>query len=187
MGKGDNDNSRGSWGASASGDGWGASARGDKSREGCCYSPLSRIRMADDSLKEIGDLEIGDEVKSLDPNGVLVNTEVKKIIRDKNFLYNIPYGHSKITEATIEHKFKTMHGAKRVNELCLDDFLCVLKPNGKVEWQSVDSITLSSPSLKPVVHIRTRGTSNILLEGEVVAYNYSHFRQFREWLNRQLG
>ena len=171
-------------------EGWGC----EPEREGGCYSPFSLIRMADYTTKQLHELKIGEKILSLGSDGRLIPAVVKDIPRSFGRLYTIPYGHAdstgaqKFIQATADHKFKTMRGGICVDKLLpFEDFLYTLQADKKFSWLSIGEIKLSSPKTRAVLNVRTYGTSNILLEGEVVAYNYSHFRQVREWLNRQLG
>jgi hypothetical protein len=150
------------------------------------YSPHTLILTANYKVKPADSLNISDVIRSINSKGVMVLTIIKNIVEGSDYLYSIDYGHDhRIIEATGNHKFKTMHGVKRVD--CLDienDFLSSLQENGKFCWVSINSIKLMSPLKMPIMNIYTLDTSSILLEGEIVSYNYSYFRYIRDLWNR---
>jgi hypothetical protein len=173
------------------------------------YAPHTLIRTTNHKLKSADSLCTDDIIESINSKGALVLTLIKNIVEGTDYLYSIDYGHDhKIIEVTGKHKFKTrceskrvhyldessenhkckiMYGAKRVD--CLDienDFLCTIQEDSSLCWVSINSITLKSPLKMPIVNIYTFDINCILLQGEVISYNYSSFRHLRELWNRDI-
>ena len=195
-----NDNSKGGgWGASASGRDssgreWSGSARRDRSG-GCCYAADTPVLMDDYSYQKIETLKEGDRIFSL-VKEELVPVFVKNVNRSYNILHDVKFGHkSTIIQATADHKFKTRRGGVRVDHLLENDFLYMLQPDilqpdilpieTTFAWVSIESVSLHSRYTRPVIEIRTHESGNCIVAG-VVGYNYSQFRQLREFLNRIL-
>ena len=101
-----------------------------------CFTPDTKILMADGTLKNISDVAVGDILKSYnEETGSLVTTEV---VKTYEFNQNHYYLVNKSIKITAKHTFLTDKGWKRVCDLKVGD---KIKSQGKfIEIGSIDLI-----------------------------------------------
>lgn len=88
----------------------------------CCFLGGTQITMADDSMKNIEDVKIGDMVRSFDEKtGELVNREVLALQNPiREGYYNLHFGDNQLIQVTSEHPFYAK------------------KQDGSVQWCSIE-------------------------------------------------
>jgi hypothetical protein len=183
-----NGNNRDRWGAFTSGDGWSTLAGGDRDRRGGCYVSSTPILMASGKEKIISEIQPGEWIACLDSEGHLSRAKVKDIIEGFDNIWNVNFGDNIFI--TKNHKVLTFTGVKRVDQLIAEvDKLRTVGTDGKLNWSVVNEVDVVSRYLYSVCNIRTYTTSSttatVIAKG-IVAYNYTYFRQLREFINRRL-
>lgn len=152
-----------------------------------CYAPSSTILMADNTKKALHSLSPDDKVLSLRSDGILIENRIKSVHWGEDYLYDVSFGHdNRIITITANQKLKTKRGITRTDHLEIDnDLIYSYQENGNFQWLSLSEKKPFSPKKESVICIRTYEFNNVIIN-DVVSYNYSHLRQIREWIDRNL-
>ncbi len=146
-----------------------------------CLAGDTQILLADGTTKKIQSLKVGDTVVSPRADGSLAPCSVKNIIIGRSTIIFISHGGGQALRTSASHKFMTDRGARRADEIRVGDLVGVLQSDNTFSWSAVNGKT-ESQEKRPVFNVRLNGSGTVLAGG-LVAYNYSHCRQGREFFN----
>tara|TARA_B100001250_G_scaffold412196_1_gene442780 strand:+ start:613 stop:2952 length:2340 start_codon:yes stop_codon:yes gene_type:complete len=125
---------------------------GNNAVRGKCFPPTTNVVMWDRTLKTIKDLEINDEVLSVDTDskdGLAVKGVVTAVhdngVKD---IYSIETTSERVVHATENHKFMLLYrGWTEIKDMNtqekkenLADFVSIIHPDGKAYWSRVKTI-----------------------------------------------
>lgn len=152
----------------------GGSRSRSRSRSNGCISADVRV-LTPNGYRAIASITIGDSILSLgDKDSVLVPREVRAVIScAPQVVYKVSTTSGSF-KATRGHSFLTRRGWVRTRALRADDVLLGEKGAG----YRVIFVQLS-PTLESVYNLRTEREHNFIVEGGVVAHNFSFLRRLR--------
>jgi len=133
--------------------------------------------------RELGDIEPGDTVFSVDSAGQIVRATVthKKSYAPSSITRIVLTGEVCDLRTTAHHSFMTDAGWRRAGQLEPGDTLIQVDACGASRLQRIQSIALEDP--EPVFNLHTTGPHNFIVEG-VLAHNFTELRWLRSWACR---
>ncbi|UCD07620.1 MAG: PKD domain-containing protein, partial [Candidatus Aenigmatarchaeota archaeon] len=134
--------------------------------ESPCFLPGTEIRLADGSVKNIEDIEIGDGVLSFGEDGVVVSTVAEFYSSESNYYYILGIENHEVG-VTRQHEFYIGNGKFRaVKDLTFGDEIYVLGNRGVVPERIVHKELIEEPV--KVYNMRVGGTPTYFANGFAV-------------------
>jgi|GEM_PF-4686035 len=157
-----------------------AENKGVLKKIGMCF-PISTRFLTPYGFKALADLDRGDEVLSVAPDGGLVTERVSR---------RVSYGSSpilrlecdgKVLRTTGHHSLRTALGWLRAEQLKEGDSLVCVNENGEQELKRV--LAIQAETAEPVFNLHTTGPHTAIAEG-VLTHNFTNFRLLRTLWHR---
>ena len=87
-----------------------------------CLDIHSLVELKDGTKKELKDVVIGDEIKSLNKTGDIIYVKVKNVYHNKKPLYKIQTESGNELISSLDHKYKTKQGMIKLKDIIDNNF-----------------------------------------------------------------